>query len=446
MAQTMAIKDKHGKITGYRIRVFLGRDKRNKRILVSKVIPKPEGLTPAKEKNEIKRQADAWEQEQKKLYQDQQEENRLQEAKDRSKISIPVFIEKYWFPRHVQNGDHTPKTEDFYKDMSDRIKSFFQTEKPKLKLVNISKIDILDFVDFMRKAKKKNGEPLSKTTIQLSYSCLRNILNYAVYLEFIPENPCNKIRREDKPKKERKEIDFLSEEQAITFLSCLDSEKEIEFWKHYHNRSNLQWKCIVNMLILTGLRRGELMGLQWRDLEENRSLHVRRNVTLDRTHKGDQNPESKIHIGELKGKDTRKVAVSQYLYDLLMEYKKEQETIYGGKFVPSAFIFCRATNLFLPMYPTEPTRILSKYVQRHSLPNVSPHDLRHTAATLAIESGEVNIKDIQNLLGHRDPQTTMLFYAAVSEKAAERSVNAIESMIRPKPKEEPKPEAEEKQA
>ena len=81
-----------------------------------------------------------------------------------------------------------------------------------------------------------------------------------------------------------------------------------------------------------------------------------------------------------------------------------------------------------PVYPTEPTRWQSKFVKRHNLPNVSPHDLRHTAATLALESG-ANMKQVQGLLGHADPTTTMQFYSAVTEQAQRRTVEGIESLL-----------------
>ena len=87
------------------------------------------------------------------------------------------------------------------------------------------------------------------------------------------------------------------------------------------------------------------------------------------------------------------------------QLKKEQESNFGIVF-PSAFIFNRSTDVYKPIYPTEPTRWQSKFVKRHNLPKVSPHDLRHTAATLALEGG-ANLKDVQNLLGHSDPSTTM---------------------------------------
>lgn len=67
-------------------------------------------------------------------------------------------------------------------------------------------------------------------------------------------------------------------------------------------------------------------------------------------------------------------------------------------------------------------------MKRHNLPNVSPHDLRHTAATLALEGG-ADLKQVQQLLGHKDPATTMRFYTGVTEEAERRTVQGIESVL-----------------
>ena len=61
-------------------------------------------------------------------------------------------------------------------------------------------------------------------------------------------------------------------------------------------------------------------------------------------------------------------------------------------------------------------------------PESKSHDLRHTAATLALESG-ADLKQVQELLGHKDPSTTMGFYTGVTEEAQRRTIEGIESLI-----------------
>ena len=110
-----------------------------------------------------------------------------------------------------------------------------------------------------------------------------------------------------------------------------------------------------------------------------------------------------------------------------MERKAEQQEQYGT-LLPSAFIFNRPADPYAPINPQEPTRWQRRFVNRHGLKNVSPHDLRHTAATLALEAG-ADLKAVQELLGHQDAQTTMQFYLGVSQETQRETVEGIDKLI-----------------
>lgn len=423
MAVIRERKDKNGVVTGYKVVVTLGRDDHNKKIYVSTTIPRQEGLTPKKEEKEIHRLAEEWEHEQRELF--EQNKDALKDKANKKKITLKEFIDEIWFKKHVKDGTHTPETISFYTYMSQDIKNYFGDKK----LADISKNDILDYLLFMRtEAKTKQGKPYSKATIQHHFNTIRNILEYAVYIEYKKDNPCLRLKTADKPKRGEGEIDFLEEEEAINFMSCLESEKEIEHWRK--NRSSyLRWKTMVNIMIVTGLRRGEIVGLQWGDIDKkNNTLKVCRNVTPDTSHKGEKESKDKVHVGETKGKKIRRVPVSKYLVELLDEYKEEQEQKYK-EIADDDYIFCRDDDTKLSIYPTVPTRMMKNFIKRHGLPNVSPHDLRHTAASLAIQSG-ANVKEIQALMGHKDAATTLKFYAGISEKAQRDTIDGIEGILR----------------
>ena len=196
-------------------------------------------------------------------------------------------------------------------------------------------------------------------------------------------------------------------------------------------------------MIVTGLRRGELVGLKWSDLDEKSMIvHVRRNISIDTTHKAEKDPALKIHVGETKGKSIRRVPISKHLLLLFQELKKEETELYkvlnkskikdGQEVVlpKDLYIFHRPANQDLPLYPTEPTKLVKRFMKRHDLPDMSPHDLRHTAASLAIQSG-ANVKEIQALLGHKDPSTTLKFYAGITEQAHRDTVDGIENILHP---------------
>ena len=430
-----------GQILNYKWTALLGRDEHGKQIRLTKRVD-PLGMTEKAELKKMQRDADAWEEEQRAIYEQSRESirERRQKEKDRENTTLIDFIDHHWMKKHVKDGKHTPDTIAFYSNMATGIKAYLKEKAPGMKVSQISKEDVLDYLTYLRtEAKTKRGTPYSETTIQHHFSTLRNILEYAVYVDYLREDPCKKLKQSDRPRRGEHEIDFLDDEQAVLFMVCLDSKAEKDYWTK-HSGTHLFWKTLVNTLILTGLRRGELVGLQWGDLDtKGMMLHIRRNVTIDTSNKAEKDPEKKIHVGVTKGKTIRKVPISKYLLDLFVEYKAEQENKYGGTLLPNAYIFCRTDNAYLPIYPTEPTRQMSKFIKRHKLPNMSPHDLRHTAATLAIESG-ASVKEIQALLGHRDAATTLKFYAGISERTQRGTVEGIENMIRPKSKTESKAE------
>ena len=400
MATLTTKTDDAGKPISYKFTCCVGRDDNGKQIWRTKTIKSP-GLTPKREKDYVADQMAAWEKQQKADY------ARTHNAVDKDRITLAEFVTEHWWPDHVMDGSHTPSSISFYKHMSDNILEYFGSKK---KLSQIDAETVKRYIKYLRTdAVSKSGKPYSAATIQHHFSTLRNILEYARRIQYITVDPCQILLQKEKPQRDRKKVDFLSPQQARQFVECLQDEP-------------LFWRCFMTVLLKTGLRRGECVGLQWGDIDGNKlTLSISRTVTIDR------NSPDKIYVGKTKTDEDRTVPISQGLYALLMTHKHEQQKKHGV-LLPNAFVFCSALNPYKPIYPTEPTRWQSKFVKRNDLPQVSPHDLRHTAATLALESG-ADLKQVQELLGHRDPSTTMAFYTGVTEEAQRRTIEGIESLI-----------------
>lgn len=409
MASIVARKNKAGVVASYKLMCCVGRDDSYKQIWRTKTIPRPEGLTPAKERKEVQRIADEWEEAQKAEY------SKTHSKTDKEKITLAVFVREHWWPDHVLDGQHTPSTISFFQYMSNDILDYFG---PKKQLRQIDTEAVKRYVKWLRtEARSKTGKPYTASTVQHHFSSLRNILEYARRLHYIDLDPCQDLSQKEKPQRDKKRVDFLAPAEAQKFMEAL-------------SREPLYWQALESTLILTGLRRGECVGLQWGDLLDRvdgegtsyKVLSITRNVTIDK------NSPDKFHVGGTKTGESREVPISPRLYALLMAFKREQTEKYGGSLLPSAFIFCRADDPYKPIYPTEPTRQLRKFVKRNNLPEVSPHDLRHTAASLALEGG-ANLKQVQTLLGHKDPSTTMAFYSGLTAEAERRTVAGIESLL-----------------
>lgn len=400
MATLTTKTDDAGKPISYKFTCCVGRDDNGKQVWRTKTVKSPH-YSEAKEKKWINTELLNWEQQQKDDY------KKSHNTADKDRITFAEFVREHWWPDHVMDGSHTPSSISFYKHMSDNILAHFGNKK---KLSQMDVETVKRYIKYLRTdAVSKSGKPYSAATIQHHFSTLRNILEYARRIQYITVDPCQILLQKEKPQRDRKKVDFLSPQQARQFVECLQDEP-------------LFWRCFMTVLLKTGLRRGECVALQWGDIDGNKlELHITRNVTIDR------NSPDKICVGKTKTEEERTVPISQGLYALLMTHKHEQQKKYGVLF-SNAFIFCSALDPYKPIYPTEPTRWQSKFVKRNNLPKVSPHDLRHTAATLALESG-ADLKQVQELLGHKDPSTTMGFYTGVTEEAQRRTIEGIESLI-----------------
>ena len=395
-------KNKQGEITGYRLRACVGRDEQGKQVWRTETIARPEGLTPAKEKKEVERFAAEWETRQKEEYQ------RTNSKTDKSKITLADFIREHWMKDHILDGEHKPTGITFFEYMSRDIISYFGEKK---KLAQIDVESVKRYLKFLNtEARTQKGEPYSAETRVHHYNALRNILGYARRLGYIKDNPCDYLTAKEKPHKEKKQVDFLSPDETRRFIACLENEP-------------LFWKAFMNVLITTGLRRGEALALTWADIDADElTITVCRNITVDK------NAPEKYKIGSTKTGKSRIVPLSTRVYGLLMQLKREREEQLQVKLMPATFIFCRDADPSRPLYPTSPTKWLRRFIEKNNLPDVSPHDLRHSAASLAIEGG-ASMKEVQELLGHSNPSTTMGFYVGLTEQTRRRTVEGIERLI-----------------
>ena len=402
MASVKKVFDKNNNHTGWRARVCLGRDDSGKQVWRTHAFDRMEGLTPAKEEREIKRLAENWEKSERDKYKQEPVK------KDKTRITFAEFVKDHWIPDHVNNGEHSPSSISFYEYMARNLVSYFGEKR-------ISTIDTETIKRWLKHlhttARTKGGNPLSPATIKHQFATMRNILEYARRMKYIPCDPTMDLLQNEKPHREERQVDYLNAGNARRFLLCLEDEP-------------IYWKCFLTLLITSGLRRGEAVGLQWRDIDfKDLRLSVSRNVTIDK------NAPDKYSVGKTKTGKSRTIPLTTRMCAIFRQLKQVTEETYGCRLLPTAFIFHSDRDLYGPLYPTTPTRYVSKFVKRNGLPNVSPHDLRHTAATLALESG-ANLKDVQDLLGHKDPSTTMRFYMGYSETAARKTVEGIESLIR----------------
>ncbi|GAB6179949.1 hypothetical protein JCM14036_12680 [Desulfotomaculum defluvii] len=175
----------------------------------------------------------------------------------------------------------------------------------------------------------------------------------------------------------------------------------------------LKYNVIVTLGLFTGLRLGELMGLEWQDIDfDNCRLYVKKESSYVST-KSPYLPDDRKGIIQKELKTTgsyREVSFPTNLKPLLKRYFEHQcrlAVCLGDKWQGTNRLF--TTNDGKPMYPYTMTRWFPKFIERHGLPKLTFHGIRHTSATLLIALG-VHAKTVSSRLGHSNISTTFNIY------------------------------------
>ena len=371
---------KNGKTISYRFRACVGRDESGKQIFRSTTWNVPEGLTPSKGEKAAQKACGLWETEARAEYEkDLKDPERVRVRElSRTKLDFVQFIENDWFPICIDNGERKPKTVAFYSDTKKNIKAYFEGQI----LQKVTSTQIQKFLIYLRT--EKNFAPQN---VHHHYRTLNMIFSFAMKQEIIQKNPMDKV---DKPKIPKKKVDALSQEEAVMFFQALDS-------------CPLDFRCMLHLFITTGLRRGECVGLKWRDIDEARSVvHVERNVIYTaQTGTIVNTPKTAASI--------RVVPLMDSTLSMLKSLKKQRQDENPAVILEDSFIFPSRTDIFAPRKPSSVGCRVKRFMKANGLPDMSPHDLRHSCATLLLSSG-ADIKSVQEILGHTNASTTLNFY------------------------------------
>ena len=254
---------------------------------------------------------------------------------------------------------------------------------------------------------QKNGSKLSPKTIRHYLSFISSVLNYAVLMGMIPENPC---RRVVLPKLNEKEIKCYSLSETQRLLELLED-------------APIKYRTFIVLAIYGGFRRAELLGLEWGDIDfESHVINVRRS-SLYTTGKGvfTDTPKTKMSSRSLKLPDS--------VFTLLRIHREEQAAErekLGDKWKECGRLFTAWDGN--PMHPNTPYEWLKRFCAAHDMRFLGLHAFRHLNASLMINSG-IDIKTVSASLGHSQASTTMNIYAHTMAEAQARASEAIANQI-----------------
>ena len=231
---------------------------------------------------------------------------------------------------------------------------------------------------------------LSVKTVRNINQMISSALNCAVEQRLIPSNPTKGCVL---PKLERKEMKILPPESLGTFFE--EARRSGVFELYYVD-------------LATGLRRGELLGLKWSDVDLDKGIiHIRRQVLRQ---------NGKVVEAPLKTKNSyRNIAIGAETIEVLKGMEQKDEYVfpspYGG-----------------PISPDSVLHMLQRVLKRAGLERIRFHDLRHTFSVLALQNG-VDVKTLSAMLGHYSAGFTLDTYAHVTTSMQKQAANAVGNFL-----------------
>ena len=282
--------------------------------------------------------------------------------------------------------------------------------------------DIMKFYDLLEKdtqlvrKKGNNGsktkKPLSGKTILEHHRLLRAMLHRAVYWQLIVSNPAERVQPPRAKKPKRRSYD---DEQTKILLENLE-KLTVE---------DTKYKVAIILTIFTGVRLGELMGLEWQDVDFRNGI-----ISINRSSQylSDMGVFTKVPKTE---SSIREIAIPEFIISLLEEYKlwyEDQKLIYGELWTNSDRLFVQADGK--PMHPSSISKWFVKYVGTIGLPVINFHGLRHTNASLLVAQN-VDIAVVSARLGHAQISTTLDFYVHPLLSHNRKAGYALENLLLP---------------
>lgn len=247
-------------------------------------------------------------------------------------------------------------------------------------------------------------EGLSPSTVQKHHAVLHAALDSAVRLQMLPSNPTDAV---DVPKARRREMQALDELQTAELLQAAKGKPLY---------------APVFVAVSTGLRRGELLGLRWQDVDlDAGALSVVRTIEEvggQITFKDPKTPKSR-----------RRVSLGPSVIEVLRQLHKEHaETrlLCGSGYNPDGLVFVDADGA--PWRPLRLTDSFGRLAKRAGFPRLRLHDLRHTHATQLLRAG-VHVKVVSERLGHANISTTLDTYSHVLPGMQEDAVALHDAVL-----------------
>ena len=374
----------------YQIRVGVGYKPDGTQISRSMTWTPAQGMSERQIEKELNRQAVIFE----------------EECRSRSAggmVKFEIFAEE-WFSEYAKSNLRNTTFNFLYHQRLRVYRAIGDTSMEKITVRQLQ-----EFINSLSKdgANEVNGKPLSPKTVRHVLSLVSDIFAYAVRMGIVRENPCVRVVL---PKLVRKEKKIYTVEETVRLMELLRKEP-------------VKYRAFFFLLIYSGCRRGEMLGLEWRDVDFANCLISIRRTSCYTPDRGTYTDTTKTEQSK------RTLKLPQEVMDILCELREfqlRQADIFGDKWVESGRLFTKETGE--PQHPNTSYHWLEKFCARNGLPFYGLHSFRHLFASLLVSNG-VDIVTVSGVLGHSAVSTTSNIYCHMLEDARVRASDTVASAL-----------------
>ena len=378
--------------TTYQIRVSCGYDSKGNQVIQTMSWTPEPNMTARQAEKEIQRQAILF-------------EDKCLKGQITANVKFEEFAEQ-WFEEYAKLNLRNTSYEKM-KQLPPRV-------YPAIGHLRIDKITgrhIQQFINdlALNGKNKKNGKPLSRKTVIHHLNFISDVFGYAIKMNMLNDNPCRNVTIS---KGEKKEKQIYTLEEIAQIFELLDEEDV-----------PIKYRVFIKLAVYSGFRRGELLGLEWKDINwESNLISVRRtsNYTAER---GTYTDTTKTKMSQ------RTLKFPDYVMDLLRELKAEQESEavkLGNQWIDHDRLFTKWDGS--PMGNCTPYSWFRKFCVRNNIRFCDLHSLRHFYASALINEG-VDAAAVSGALGHSVISTTTSIYCHVFQQAQAKAGDAIASVL-----------------
>ncbi len=319
-----------------------------------------------------------------------------------SAITLAEWVGQHWLPT-IQTRVKPSTFDSYRRNLELHILPHLGSKQ--LRQVTPTMLNRL-YSELLTRGSKKTGGGLSPKTVRYIHTIVHKALADAIDAGMVGINAAERAKPPRPRATSANEIRFWEPSELRWFLNLVQDHRLEAAW---------------HLSAMTGMRRGEVLGLRWKDIAfEAARISVRQALV---------SVGYEIITSTPKNHQARVIDIDSGTVEQLQQHRERQRrdrNDWGYDYQDRDLVFCKEDGT--PIHPHTFSQVFERLVTKSDLPKIRLHDLRHTHATIALMAG-VPVKVISERLGHETPAFTMKQYAHVIPGMQAAAAGAIAALV-----------------